>query len=119
MGSTSKVLHSSVRGLQRMAACLPMGNERIPQEMRGQETGTRSDGFVVRVSDDQSVVDSLHFEIQRLQARIMSRLRDPVTPGSAAPGSSSQERLSDTGCEQRLMSGDPTTSASRGTSPGY
>lgn len=119
MGSTSKVLHSSVRGLQRMAACLPMGNERIPQEMRGQEAGTRSDGFVVRVSDDQSVVDSLHFEIQRLQARIMSRLRDPVTPGSAAPGSSSQERLSDTGCEQRLMSGDPTTSASRGTSPGY
>lgn len=59
------------------------------QEM-GQEGNptSRSDGSVVHVSDDQSIVDSLHFEIQQLQARIMNRLREPHTPGSVAQGSS-------------------------------
>ena len=54
----------------------------------GADPTNRSDGSMVRISDDQSAVDSLHFEIQRLQARIMSRLREPPTPGSVVHGSS-------------------------------
>lgn len=58
------------------------------QEMgQAGDLGNRSDSSMVRVSDDQSAVDSLHFEIQRLQARIMNRLREPPTPGSVVRGS--------------------------------
>ena len=37
---------------------------------------------MVCVTTDQGAVDSLHVEIQRLQARIMNRLRDPPLPNS-------------------------------------
>ncbi|KAG0614176.1 hypothetical protein M758_6G156500, partial [Ceratodon purpureus] len=116
-GSTSRVLHSSVLGAQRMETCIP--TECPPMSVGGQggDSTIRSDGSMVRVSDDQSAVDSLHFEIQRLQARIMSRLREPPTPGSMVYGSS-QERLPDDN-DQRPTNGDPTASTSRGTSPGY
>jgi len=144
-GSTSRVLHSSILGVQTMdpyfasvgspstrcpmpIGCIPIGGdsnyEQNPQAIyfQGQDNSQRdwetsfalvsttrptsiiggseqemgqevnptshSDGSIVRISDDQSVVDSLHFEIQQLQARIMSRLREPPTPGSIVQGSS-------------------------------
>ena len=139
-GSTSRVLHSSVLGAQRIETCIPtecppmsVGGPLVPNDQneernsqvvyfqkqdnaqrdwetsfalvsttrptsvvegsdqeigQGGDSTIRSDGSMVRVSDDQSAVDSLHFEIQRLQARIMSRLREPPTPGSMVYGSS-------------------------------
>jgi hypothetical protein len=47
---------------------------------RGMVQTTREGPYRMILDDDPSAVDSLHIEIQRLQARILSRLRDSAAP---------------------------------------
>jgi hypothetical protein len=57
---------------------------------------------MVCVTTDQGAVDSLHVEIQRLQARIMNRLRDPPLPNSQG----SQVRILSFECQFRMICHD-------------
>ena len=57
---------------------------------------------MVCVTTDQGAVDSLHVEIQRLQARIMNRLRDPPLANSQG----SQVRILSFGCQFRMICHD-------------
>lgn len=51
-------------------------NPGIPEPSYEEENPMESSSMVC-ITTDQGAVDSLHVEIQRLQARIMNRLRDP------------------------------------------